>query len=367
MSIECVRCKTANTDGTKYCAECGNSLAPQIGAFQEFLDSTLRDRVQQIFDKNYKDQKVVEIETTQAIANRFLEWSKLLGIVAGIPIALLLVVLSVLGIKTYSDFTGKIDTATGKVAAQLASAEEGAKKLKEKGDSLANDYQKLQTQFADTAALGEQVKNLSEKVAVLERLARFQTYITGLGPQGAAGPISVDVRNQMDHAGMISYYDSDKRMMVIDSKYASEASVIYREYMHHVLYPKRIPDNAPHYYAIESGLAWYLPCSFIGDPNPAKGTASWDLTKKRQLAEMRSDVGSAMMDGTEIWGGAFWELRQRLGQSKADKLLFESWFTISADDVKADRGASFIRKLLELGKPHDAEIRAVFTERGFPV
>ena len=388
MSIECGRCKTANPDGAKFCAECGNSLAPQVVAFQEFLDSTLRDRVKEIFDKNYRDQKVVEIETTQAIADRFLGWSKLLGVVAGIPIALLLVVLSVLGIKTYSDFTGKIDTATTKVAAQLASAEEGAKKLKDEGDSLANDYRKLRTQFADTAALGEQVKSLSAKVDVIgEKLgftptskispeakkqlettfAEFQNYITGLGPQGAAGPVSVDVRDKMDVPGMISYYDSDKRMMVIDSKYISDSTVIFREYMHHVLYPRKIPDNAPYYYAIESGLGWYLPCSFIGDPNPAKGVTAWDLTKKRQFAEMRSDAGSALMVGTEIWGGAFWELRQRLGQSTTDKLLFAAWFAIGADDVKADRGASFVRKLLELGKPHEADIRAVFTQRGFPL
>ena len=109
MSTECARCKTVSADGAKFCAECGNSLAPQTAAFQQFLDSTLSDRVQEIFDKRYKDQKVVEIETTQAVANRLLEWSKLLGVVAGIPIALLLLVLSVLGIKTYGDFTGKIE------------------------------------------------------------------------------------------------------------------------------------------------------------------------------------------------------------------------------------------------------------------
>jgi hypothetical protein len=372
MSTECARCKTANPDGAKFCAECGNTLAPQAVAFQEFLDSTLEDRVKEIFYKNYRDQKVVEIETTQAIADRFLGWSKLLGVVAGIPIALLLVVLSVLGIKTYADFTKQVNNVRAEVTADLTAARDNAVKLKQDGDklkqdgeALASDYQKLRDKFADTAALGEQVKNLSEKVAVLERLARFQTYITALGPQGAAGPISVDVREKMDNTGMISYYDPDKRMMVIDSKYASEASIIYREYMHQVLYPKGISENAPHYYAIESGLAWYLPCSFIGDPNPAKKVSPWDLTRKRQLAEMKSDIPSAMRDGTEIWGGAFWELRQRLGQSTTDKLLFAAWFAISADDVKADRGASFVRKLLELGKPHEGDIRAVFTERGF--
>jgi hypothetical protein len=387
MSIECGRCKTANPDGAKFCAECGNSLAPQVVAFQEFLDSTLRDRVKEIFDKNYRDQKVVEIETTQAIADRFLGWSKLLGVVAGIPIALLLVVLSVLGIKTYSDFTGKIDAGTAKVAEQLATAEARVKKLRQEGDTLEDAYKELRTRYNDTSELADQLNVLSTKVdAIGEKLgftptskisaegkhqlkatfARFQNYLMGLGPQGAVGPVSIDVRDKMD-GGMISYYDPSKRMMVIDSKYISESAVIFRESAHNVLVPKGMPGATPHYAAIESGLAWYLPCSFIGDPNPARSVSSWDLTKKRQFAEIRSDAASALTDGTEIWGGAFWELRQRLGQSTTDKLLFEAWFAISPDYAKTDRGASFVRKVLEIGKPHEAEIRAVFAERGFPV
>jgi hypothetical protein len=380
MSIECVRCKTTNADDAKYCTECGNSLAPQIGALNELLDSTLRSRVQEIFQQHYKDQKVVEIETTQAIASRFLDWSKLFAYFVGIPIALLLFFFGLLGFKTYSDLSGKIEEAKTKVE----TAQQAAAQLKAEGDSLASEYQKLRTQFSDTAALGEQVKSLSAKVDVIgEKLgftptskispeakgrieatfAKFQNYIKGLGHQGTGEPISIDVREKMDQA-MISYYIPDKRMMVIDSKYISEEAIVYREYMHLVLYPNGIPKEDPLHYAIESGLAWYFPCSFIGDPKPARTVTSWDLTKKRRFAEMRSEFGSALVDGTEIWGSAFWELRQILGQSAADKLLFDAWFAFGADEVRNDGGASFVRKLFSLDKPHEAQIRAVFVQRG---
>ena len=380
MSIECVRCKTANADDAKYCTECGNSLAPQIGALNELLDSTLRSRVQEIFQQHYKDQKVVEIETTQAIASRFLDWSKLFAYFVGIPIALLLFFFGLLGFKTYSDLSGKIEEAKTKVE----TAQQAAAQLKAEGDSLASEYQKLRSQFSDTAALGEQVKSLSAKVDVIgEKLgftptskispeakgrieatfAKFQSYIKGLGHQGTGEPISIDVREKMDQA-MISYYIPDKRMMVIDSKYISEEAIVYREYMHLVLYPNGIPREDPLHYAIESGLAWYFPCSFIGDPKPARTVTSWDLTKKRRFAEMRSEFGSALVDGTEIWGSAFWELRQILGQSAADKLLFDAWFSFGADAVRNDGGASFVLKLFSLDKPHEAQIRAVFVQRG---
>jgi hypothetical protein len=380
MAVECALCKTSNADNAKFCSECGNALDRTINLSREFV----RNQVREIITERYKDQKVVEIETTQAIADRFLGWSKLLGFVAGIPIALLFLILSILGINTYRDFSTQVDKAKSDVATQLAAAQAGAKKLKDEGDSLASDYQKLRTQFADTAALGEQVKSLTTKVDVIgeklgftptskispeakDRLetafAKFQNYISGLGHQGTAGPISIDIREKMDLA-MIGYYDPDKRMMVIDSKYISESAVVYREYMHHVLYPNGIPKESPNYYAIESGLAWYFPCSFIDDPTPARNASSWDLTKKRKFTELRPEISSAMIDGTEIWGSAFWELRQILGQGAADKLLFDAWFALNADEVKNDGGASFVRKLLGLDKSHESQIRAVFVQRG---
>jgi hypothetical protein len=380
MAIECALCTTSNADNAKFCSECGNALDRTINLSRELV----RSQVREIIAERYKDQKVVEIETTQAIADRFLGWSKLLAFVAGIPIALLFLILSILGIKTYTDFSTQVDKARADVTAELASAQVGAKKLKEEGDSLASDYRKLRTQLADTAALGEQVKSLSAKVDVIgEKLgftptskispearnqieaafAKFQNYVRGLGHQGTAGPISIDVREKMEFPA-IAYYDPGKRMMVIDSKYISELAVIYREYMHHVFYPNGIPERLPNYYAIESGLAWYFPCSFIGDPSPAKNASSWDLTRKRKFAEMRPEISSAMIDGTEIWGSAFWELRQILGQGAADKLLFDAWFALGAGAVKNDDGAAFVRKLISLDMSHESQIRAVFVQRG---
>jgi uncharacterized membrane-anchored protein YhcB (DUF1043 family) len=386
MAIECARCKTQHADGQKFCGNCGGPLDPAIGAIKDLLTSTLRNQVQEIIEQHYKDQKVVEIETTQAIASRLLDWAKLLAFFVGIPIALLLLIFGALGIKTYTDFSKQVDKAKADVTAQLTAAQTGAAKLKSEGDSLASDYQKLRAQFADTAALGEQLKTLSAKVDVIgEKLGftstskisteararlegafiKFQDYLKGLGYRGTTGSLGIDIRERMEVA-MISYYDADKRMTVIDSKYITDTAVVYREYMHHVLFSPGMPKDPEsiYYYALESALAWYFPCSFIGDPRPATHATAWDLSKKRPFSELRPDFGSALVDGTEIWGSAFWELRQVLGQSAADKLLFETWFKLQAQETKADRGASFVRKLYEADKLHEAQIRAVFVQRG---
>jgi uncharacterized membrane-anchored protein YhcB (DUF1043 family) len=389
MAIECARCKAQNADGQKFCGSCGGPLDPAIGALKDIMNSTLRDQVHEIIEQHYKDQKVVEIETTQAIVSRLSDWAKLFAFFVGIPIGLLLLILGVLGIKTYTDFSTQVDKAKADVTAQLAEAQKGAAKLRSEGDSLAGDYQKLRAQFADTAALGEQLRSLTAKVDIIgeklgftptsnvsvetksrleEAFAKFQDYLKTLGYRNAIGSLSIDVREKMEVTGTIAYYDPGQRMMVIDGKYLTNSAVVYREYMHHVLYssgmPKDTESELANYYAIESGLAWYFPCSFIGDPNPARNATSWDLTKKRAFSELKPGVGSAMIDGTEIWGSAFWELRQTLGPIAADKILFDAWFKLTAEEAKTNHGASFVRKLIDLDKAHQTQIRAVFAQRG---
>jgi hypothetical protein len=410
MAVECARCKTANSSDAKYCSACGNPLNGAVDAFREIPDFILNERVQAIIGQHYKDQKIIEIETTQAIANRFLEWSKLLAFFVGIPVALLFLILGVLGIRTYNDFLAQVDKAKTDVTAQvdkaktdvtaevdrvktdvavkLAAAQEIATRLKSEGDTLANDYTKLRAQFADTAALNEKFKALSDKVNVIgEKLgftstssispevranlessfAKYQDYMKSLGYRSTGKSLNIDIRADTP-GGFIGYYDPGKRMMVINSENISDLPVVYREYMHHVLYSQGTlngPDaDAPTYKAIESALAWYFPCSFVDDPKPSPASTAWDLTTHRPFSEVRPDLNSVLMDGTEVWGSAFWQLRKMLGKGAADKLLFDAWFKLRPKDVKTDGGLSFVRKLLDLDKTHDKEIRAVFTERG---
>jgi hypothetical protein len=53
-----------------------------------------------------------------------------------------------------------------------------------------------------------------------------------------------------------------------------------------------------------------------------------------------------------------------LGKDTVDKILLDAWFKLHAEEVRADRGASFVRKLIDLDKPHETKIRAVFEQRG---
>jgi uncharacterized membrane-anchored protein YhcB (DUF1043 family) len=156
--------------------QCGNPLDATIPAFKDLASPALRGQVHEIIEQHYKDQKVVEIEITQAIANRLLDWAKLLAFFVGIPITVLLLILGVFGIKTYNDFSTRID----KGKADVAAAEVAATNLKSRTASIDSDYQKLSTKISDTrTALEEQVETLSARVDVIgERsdLRRRQKY-----------------------------------------------------------------------------------------------------------------------------------------------------------------------------------------------
>jgi F0F1-type ATP synthase membrane subunit b/b' len=390
MAVECAHCKSQNSDDKRFCGDCGAPLDSVSSALKGLSGTELRDQVDQIIREHYKDQKIVEIETAQAVASRLLDWAKLLGFFVGIPVTVLLLILGVLGISKYSDFSGKIDTAQADIGTKLTEAQNSLAKAQANGDSLGKLYDQLSARYENTKAVADKLDALTKQVDALERLAftpssniseaakakllgallKFQQHLKDLGYKGTVNTVDIDIRDKIES---ISYYDPDKHMMVIDSKYAANSVILFREYAHHVLlgtaaFPS---DEEWAYYAIESGLAWYLPCSFVDNPKPAPEATSWDLTSKRKFEDLRPTYDSAVDIGTEVWGSVFWELRQLLGKSGdgqyvADKLLFDTWFKLRPDEVIADRGASFVRILLELDNKDEAQIRAVFDKRGFP-
>lgn len=399
MATPCPHCKAENPDEKKFCGDCGASLADPLAAnVRDAIDAAVAARVEAVLHDRYKDQKLLEVETTQAIAERFSGWAKLLGFFVGVPVALLLLVLGLLGVKTYGDFSAqvqkietdfsakvqKIETDT---TANMSAVQDDAKKLKAAGDTLTSEYAELQKRFQDTSAIADKLQEVSDKVEkISERLnftatshlseavkkkigqsfAAFQQYVQGLGYRPASGRIDVDVRDDIEATGTIAFYDPEKHRMVIDSKYVSDPPVLYREYMHHVLFaggaPKADTDKAWTYYAIESGLAWYLPLSYQG--TPSSPSSNWNLASPRTFDQIQPNAASAQIDGTEIWGATFWDLRKALGRDTTDRLLYRAWGQLHPEDVASDRGVAFEKILLAADPAHAATIQDIFARRG---
>lgn len=135
---------------------------------------SIRQQVQELLDARLKDSKVVEIETSQAIVARLMEWAKFLGLFVGIPLALLALVLGALGFRTYSDFTNLVKTTQEDVTKRLEYASQHASKIEKEGTELVAQYEALRRQLADVGALSREVKELADKVGKIEEKIAFQ-------------------------------------------------------------------------------------------------------------------------------------------------------------------------------------------------
>ncbi|MBC5784041.1 zinc ribbon domain-containing protein [Ramlibacter sp. USB13] len=387
MTIQCPRCQAASPDGNRFCGACGFGLQPEAATVREYVDGAMRQQVEAAVAARFKDQKLLEVETAQAIAARLTDWAKLFGFFVGVPAALVLLVLAILGIKTYSDFTSQVQRAQAEVTKKLETAGSSAEKLKGDSEKLALEYDKLSARLRDTTAIAAQLDSLtrrvdqigekvgisptsnvsaSQKAQIQAAFTGYQQYLGELGYGQTKERVELDVRGDLlQKQGAVAYYEPDKRRMVIDSKYVTEPIVLYREYMHHVLMGGRKLGNSPEHYALESGIAWYLPCSFVGRAE-TPAVSAWKLTNQRRFSEIRPGHESALVDGTEIWGAAFWEIRQILGQRAADKLILDAWFRLRPAVPPRELAATFA-KLLSQDGTHAAAIREIFSRRGVAV
>jgi hypothetical protein len=79
------------------------------------VDSFIRDRIQEQLDAGFKDKRLVELETTEAIATRLITWAKTFAYAVGIPVAICFIVLGILGYRSIEDARKLTNEAAEKI------------------------------------------------------------------------------------------------------------------------------------------------------------------------------------------------------------------------------------------------------------
>ena len=177
----CPHCNSPSVEGKKYCADCGTPLDPQTKHLETFVKTQVEEAIQQRF----RNQKLVDIETSQAVAERLHGWAKLFGFFVGLPFAALLIVLGVGGIEKYSDFKKMIGSIEGQVKPKIEQAKSDAKQAqKTAGEARAEAENSKRTmegavseakkQLALQLELAKNVTALSERVSGLEQQTSSQ-------------------------------------------------------------------------------------------------------------------------------------------------------------------------------------------------
>jgi Spy/CpxP family protein refolding chaperone len=208
-AVEATKAKLSPEQRTRL--EALQKANPVSAGLEDSTDANLQQQVQSILKEQYKDQKVVELETSEAIVTKLMDWAKTFGLVIGVPLTILGLALGILGIKTLADITKLAETAkqnfaktieegkqdltktittgnqgiantvsaaneamvklvsTGQqeVERKLSEAEQTLKTLKTKGDSYLADYKNIEAQVTEITALAKKVPTITRNLEAL--------------------------------------------------------------------------------------------------------------------------------------------------------------------------------------------------------
>jgi hypothetical protein len=239
--------------------------------------------------------------------------------------------------------------------------------------------------FVASAALTPELRTRLDNA-----LRDFQHYVETIGLRIDNKPrVAVLNDQEMKVPGALCFYDANATggpELVINARYANDPDLVLREYCHHVLATNH-PGGSPKYegdpknysahFAIESALAYYLPCSFDNDPqfarkllqNDSKDIVSINFARARKLTELRGDFQSAYYEDAEVWGSLFWELRTKFGRENIDGLLVQAWFTLAESAPLNTERKAFSETIVQsisqkLGPDAANNAKKIFDARG---
>ena len=406
--MTCEQCRELNVEGSKYCAFCGCILDPALGVFRNFITGATRSEVKRIVKDELKDAKVVETELATAAMTKLAEWTKLFAYFVGIPMTLLFAILAGAGIKNYYDVVNIANDAKKSekeiannlvlskklTSDSLAEAQAQLDSLKKKSAELdvelANLQKKQEIQALNINELKSAVKNVEFKESsTLTKglkskldiaLKAYVEYAAKVGFKGLADGRTYSIKIDetiKDNA----YYVKDEGI-VISANLAGDPEYLISEFTWMLLnqsnekiYERFFDEEiGEHLAGFGHGLKFYFPSSY--DNNPVVGRAFGALTgrlleKKKGLFDLSVfkpfEYEREPHALGELWGGAFWEIREKIGSAKADRLFFETWRRLKLPGTPT-HAKFFVDAVIETNKDINAngnakEITEAFTRR----
>jgi hypothetical protein len=369
---KCPRCQAPYTPSDRFCRSCGLELRNDSQAIEAYLAKVVPGRIDDALKARLKDQKVVEIETAEKLAERAMGWLKTLAYFVGIPALVFGALLSFLGIKTYSDF----DKASRK-AEQFDKTVSGAEKnfggVQKRVDGLDESLKAAETRItAQLAQLDEQQKSLQTQVKGIQdrlrfcpsknlslelknsleaELGQFIKYLENIGFQKLDDQVTVCVysKDDPDRGGLNAYFNPADRTIYIHQDLTVSPGVALREYAQYALAknaPMILNSVAAQANEIESGLADYLQSSFLNSAKIGEKVGQLFNMKTSYVRNLDNDlkykdVEQGQHPRGEVWGGAFWRCRAQLTRDILDPIVVKAWLDIAKDVGSPTAGKRF--------------------------
>jgi len=215
----------------------------------------------------------------------------------------------------------------------------------------------------------------SVQASLQKQLEAYIAYLDKVGFKSTAIMVKIKVdRLEIPNA----YYEISTNRIVIDTRLADDPSVALREYGHHILITSNPIPPGTQSRAIESALADYFACSFLDNPRFGETSAKALGLKQpyvRLLANNRKfgEFGSSTTQNVdvEVWGGALWAIRRKLGRDITDRIVAAAWVGVVWPKDASQQAPAFVSSLLSGAKAQASTAleatRTALSERDFPV
>jgi hypothetical protein len=352
-------------------------------------------------DERTKDKDAIPVDLAVKAADLLLGWTRMFAFFVAAPVAVILAGLSFVGYTKFQDVQNTAVKAEATLQAAQQNVDKIAERSKQVDSQLTELGQRLNASDQQIKSLDNTVRDLAEKLnfgaasglsanqqAKLTQSADgFLRYFEQLGYTPKTKTINFSTNVAVQDA--LSYYEPVSNTIVIGPKVADDESILLHEYAHHILYSSLAFDalNGDPVWkfsavAIEFGLADYFVASFRNEPvvgalaaqhlgATAGGLVPVKLENKARITatQLGDNYDGALIHRLEpAWGGAFWELRQGVGQNIADKSLYEAWRAM-VDQDPALVAHSFIANVAAqlnsaAGKPAVKTLRDILARRG---
>jgi len=227
-----------------------------------------------------------------------------------------------------------------------------------------------------------------EQVMAYYWVTESQKYIQSLGFGTSLRPINMESQDiRINQWGVDNSYSWDKHDVLRFGKGgvddAEDAEVILHEYGHAIHDSQMTPfggfGTSPEAGAIGEGFGdyWAVTVSAVVAPTPDPAcVADWDsvsytvnvphcLRRVDRDLHYPQDLNGRVHHDGQIWSRALWDIRNALGNVKADTLILEAQFDFAPDTtMPAAAGATVAAAQRLYGRGAANAVRAAFEARG---
>jgi hypothetical protein len=214
----------------------------------------------------------------------------------------------------------------------------------------------------------------SVRTELQANLEKYIEYLDIIGFPALNRKITIRVDNDLH--GNVYYKEPDE--IWIGADVVTDVTAPLQQYGVSVLlsvqYPAKFNEDIV---GLQFGLADYLTASFLRNPRVGEVIARVLKLPRPYLRTMQNErkfteskPGQDHLDIAEIWGGLFWELRQRLTRETFDPILAKAWQSVKLPSNDTDVSAVFVSAILasipEGQVPLRRKIQDVLKKRQFP-